>query len=202
MYLALYCLVYFFAGFGYLNLASFYNGLGKTRVTLKIGLITFILVATLTPVLTITNGVVGLVAAFLVANFVGTTYGAYVAKHRFNAQFDAPTVLKIGVASLASAVPIVLVRFAALPMFVGIFVGAAVYLLSYVTLIPLLKTITEPELDFLSRFVKEIRLLGYLGNTALRYERKMLRFALQDNKQEYIPIKGKSKQKNEQPPNM
>jgi hypothetical protein len=51
-------------------------------------------------------------------------------------------------------------------------------------------------------FVKEIRLLGYLGNIALRYERMILRFALQDNKQEYLPIKGEGKQKNEPPPKM
>jgi stage V sporulation protein B len=178
LFLALYSLLYLLMGFGYLNLASFYNGVGDTKMTMKIGLVTFIIVAALSPLAAQSYGVPGLIAAFLVANAVGTFYGAHVAKRKYSLQFDIPAVAKICLVSLMSAVPALLLRFAGFPMQYTLLVGAAVYLFTYLTLIPFMRILGETELDSLKNIFQHIGPLRRVGNIALKYEQKILNASL------------------------
>ncbi|MCK5628579.1 flippase, partial [Candidatus Bathyarchaeota archaeon] len=75
IFLAAYCLIYFLVGFGSLTLPSFFNGLGKTRETLKMGLFTFIPMAVLSPLLAVAYGVLGLILGIVLGYAIGTFYG-------------------------------------------------------------------------------------------------------------------------------
>ena len=83
-----YCLVYLLVGVGYLTLASFYNGLGETKVTMRISLITFVVLAVLSPLLTSVYGVLGLIGAYLIANASGQIYSSFYARRRYKIKFD------------------------------------------------------------------------------------------------------------------
>jgi O-antigen/teichoic acid export membrane protein len=178
LFLALYSLLYLLMGFGYLNLTSFYNGVGDTKMTLKIGLLTFIIVVVLSPLTAQSYGVPGLIAAFLFANAVGTFYGAHVAKRKYSLQFDIPSVAKICVVSIVSAVPALLLQYAGFPMHYTLLAGVLVYLFAYLTLIPFTRILGETELDTLKNIFHHIGPLRRIGNAAIRYEKKILSTSL------------------------
>ena len=182
LFLSLYCLLYFLVGIGYLNLASFFNGLGETKTTLKICLLTFLFVAFLSPLLTQVYGVVGLIFAFLLANTIGISYGAYFARKKYAVEFDSPAILKICIVSLLSAVPLLLIRLATLPTLFTLIVGSLIYLASYLTLIPLARSVTDTELRMVNGVLQKIRFLKPVSQVAIKYELKILNVALKNKK--------------------
>ena len=183
VYLSMYCLLYFSAGIGFLNLASFYNGIGETKTTLKIGVITFVLVALLSPLLAQTFAVPGLIAAFLIANVVGTSYGAIVAKRRHHVEFAMSAVGKIGVASFVSAIPLLLLRFSGLQLHYTLIAGSLIYLFAYLTLVPLMNIITESELENVSHIAHRTGSLKIIVVRALELERRLMRLSLSIRRQ-------------------
>jgi O-antigen/teichoic acid export membrane protein len=178
VFLSLYSLLYFSAGFGYLNLASFYNGIGETKMTLKIGILTFVLVALLSPFLALLFEVPGLIVAFLVANVAGTSYGAFVAKKKHNVEFAMSAVGKIFAASALSVIPSILLRFAGLQLHYTLIFGSIIYLLAYLIMVPLLNIITEPELENARHIVQRIGPFKIIAVRTLEFERKLLQVSL------------------------
>jgi O-antigen/teichoic acid export membrane protein len=183
IFLSLYCLLYFCAGIGFLNLASFYNGIGETKTTFKIGVLTFVMVAILSPLFARNFEVPGLIVAFLIANIVGTSYGAYVAKRKHNVEFAMPAVSRVFVASIVSAIPSIILRFAGFPLHFGLIAGSLIYLFAYLTLVPLMNIITESELEDALRIVRRIGPLKIIAVRALEFERKLLYVSLSIRRQ-------------------
>jgi len=176
LFLATFCLVYFLVGLGYLTLSSFYNGLGETKTTLKISLLAFITLVVLSPVLTKTYSVLGLIIASLTASTASTIYGSYVARKNFQLEFDARSIIKIYLISAVSSVPsILLLYLAPLPKLLNIMIGGLLYLFIYATLTPITKIITPSELQSASRIVQKVRLLSFIANPLLKYEEEILR---------------------------
>jgi O-antigen/teichoic acid export membrane protein len=178
LYLALYCLLYFAAGIGYLNLASFYNGIGETKTTFKIGALTFALVAVISPVFAYFFEVPGLIAAFLVANVTGTSYGAYIAKTKHKVEFSMSSVGKVFIASVISAVPAILLRLAGLQSYLILIAGSLIYLFSYLIIVPMMNIVTEPELESARFIVQRIGPLKIIAIEALELEQRIMRLSL------------------------
>jgi O-antigen/teichoic acid export membrane protein len=183
VFLSLYCLLYFSAGIGYLNLASFYNGIGETKTTFKIGVLTFMMVALLSPLFAQNFEVPGLIAAFLIANVVGTSYGAYVAKRKYNVEFAMSAVGRVFTASLVSAIPSILLRFAGLELHYTLIAGSLIYLFAYLTLVPLMNIITESELENARSIVYRLGPLKIIARRALELERRLLHMSLSIRRQ-------------------
>ena len=176
IFLATYCLLYFAVGIGYLTLVSLYNGIGETGTTFLISLTTFLGVAFLSPVLTQTYGVEGLIVAFLAASLIGTAFALARARKRFQIEFDARSLSKIYFASAVSAVPsLLLLRFMSLSNSADLAIGATLYLLIYITLIPLVRIVTPPELQTASRVLQKIRLLNVIAKPFLNYQQWVLK---------------------------
>jgi O-antigen/teichoic acid export membrane protein len=147
LFLSAYCLVYLLSGIGYLTLPSLFNGLGETKTTMKMGIITFILLTILAVPLTQAYGVQGLIIAFITASTAGTLYGAQKAKTKLRIDLDLKNTTKIYIiAAMSSSVPLVLGTAAILPSFLNIGFGGILYGLVYITLIPLTKIVTNQEL--------------------------------------------------------
>ncbi|NIS80164.1 MAG: oligosaccharide flippase family protein, partial [Anaerolineales bacterium] len=108
LYLAIYCLLYFQVGIGYLNLTSLFNGLGETRVTLKITLANVTTFVLLAPLLTSLYRVPGSILAFLISNSIGVLYGYYIARTRFEIELATRSLIKIYLVALASSLPALL----------------------------------------------------------------------------------------------
>jgi O-antigen/teichoic acid export membrane protein len=175
LFLATYCILYFLVGFGYLTLPSFYNGIGQTKITLKMSLITFITLAVLSPLLTQTFNVQGLIVSFLIASTAGTLYGSYTAIRKFQVTLEVSTLLKIyAVAAISTALPLCIITFANLPQLIAVTLSAILYLLIYVTLIPITKTVTPSELQTTIHTIKNVRLLYLIAKPILNYIQKIL----------------------------
>lgn len=180
LYLAIYCLIYLQVGLGSLTLTSLYNGLNDTRTTLVISLITFLALLVASPVMTIMWGVPGLIGAFVLATALGTLYGALRGKQKFGLRLcgiEVSIVARIYAVSIVSAVPsLLLTRFAGLSTIPSFVLGAAVYLLTYVTLIPLARVVVPSEVRSLNGIVAKVRPVGIVARPILKYVEKVLNF--------------------------
>lgn len=174
-FLAFSVLVYFLVGIGSLSLTSLFNGLGETRLTLWVALVNLFAVIALSPVLAPMYGVVGVVLASLVGGIVSALYAAYVGVHRFKIEFEAGPTLRIYLAGfLASLLPLLLLHFLWEHYIEVLIIGAALYLVVYATLMPLMRVINERELGALEKMTTEIRILNLAAKPVLRYMQKIL----------------------------
>lgn len=174
LFLSVYCLQYFLVGFGYLTLASFYNGLGETKITMRVTLITFVLLFSLAPFLTPAYGVIGLIVAFLIASTVGQLYSCYYAKKNFSIKFDIHGLVKIYLLSiLSSIIPIIISNFLHMSLFISFIIGALVYLFIYITFMPIIKIITIDELNQVYAIIKRIRFLSLFATPIIKYQKKI-----------------------------
>ena len=175
-FLAVYCLLYFLVGIGHLTLASMFNGLGETRITLKTSLIAFVVLVPLSPVLAYLHGVVGIIIALLVAHTSGTLYGVYIAKKKYQVKFARKSIIKVYAAAAVSTLPALLVlQFSPLHQLVTVILGGLLYLIVYLTLIPLIGTINKTELQMVTRVAQRIKPFAPIFKPLLKYEAWLLK---------------------------
>jgi O-antigen/teichoic acid export membrane protein len=172
--LAMYYLVYFLVGIGYLVLASFYSGIGETKMALRMSVIIFLVIAILSPFLTRMYGAPGLIAAYLLANTIGTCYGSFVARTKFHVEFGTRSIAKIYLISALSISPSLLLRFIHTSSLLALIIGAAFFLLIYLTLVPLAKIVNQQELNRVAQITEKIRVLRLIGKPILKYEQIIL----------------------------
>jgi O-antigen/teichoic acid export membrane protein len=175
IFLAIYCLLYFSVGIGYLVLPSLYNGLGQTKTTLKMSLITFFVLAVLSPPLTKTYSVPGLILAFIAASTTGTTYGLYHAVRNLKIELNMKTQLKIYLNSAISSIPpLLILNLTQLPKILNVALGGLLYLFTYLTLTPLTKTVTLPELKQTITITQKIPSLETIAKPIITYQQRLL----------------------------
>jgi O-antigen/teichoic acid export membrane protein len=173
-FLAFSVLAYFLVGIGSLSLTSLFNGLGETRLTLKVALVNLSVVAGLSPVLAPLYGVVGVVLASLTGGIISALYAAYVGVHRLRIEFEAGPTVRIYLAGfLASLLPLLLLHFLWAYYIEVLIAGAVLYLIVYVTLMPLIGIVDERELGALEKMTGKVRVLNIAAKPILRYMRKI-----------------------------
>jgi stage V sporulation protein B len=160
-FLAIYSSLYFLTGIGYLNLPSLFNGMGKTRETLKMNLVTFLLALSISPLTTSFFGITGLIFTIVFAYAMGSIFGMYRAKKILNVSFDLNRLYKIYVVAFLSIFPAILLvmDFGMIPKML---IGVVVYLFVYLTLIPLTKVVNRFEIQMLEKYVLKIKPLFIL----------------------------------------
>lgn len=174
LFLAFSVLVYFLAAIGSLSLTSLFNGLGQTRLTLKVALVNLIVVIALSPLLAQPYGVVGVVLANLAGGIASTLYAAYIGIHKLNVQFEATPTAKIYLAGfIASLLPLLLLHYMWNHYAEVFIIGALLYLIIYITLTPLIGIIDDRELTALERMTTKIRGLNKPAKPVLQYMRKI-----------------------------
>lgn len=175
VFLSTYCLAYLLVGFGYLTLASFYNGLGETKITLRVSLITFIILAIFSPVLSSIYGVQGMIIGYLIANTAGQTYSSFYARKKFKVKFDTHGILGIYlVSAISSILPIILIYFTNLSSIITLVIGVVFFLVTYITLIPLIRIVTISELKQATVVMEKIRILSSILKPIINYQQKLL----------------------------
>jgi len=177
LFLSIYCLLYLLVGIGYLNLAALFNGLGETRITLKRSLITVSLFAVLAPLSAQIYSVQGLIIAFLISSTIGTYYGTHIARTKFKIEFDTKSIIKIYLVSIISSFPaLLLLQFASIPKLFNVAAGGLLYLVTYLTLTPLTRTVTYSELEKATDILKEIKPLNLIIKPLIDYQKKILSY--------------------------
>jgi O-antigen/teichoic acid export membrane protein len=154
---------------------SLFNGLGQTGITMKITLINFATFAILAPILSAIYDVPGVIASSIISATISTTYAALIAKKMFKVEFDMKKAARIYAASgLSATIPLALVILTHLSDPLMLVVGVLIYLLIYITLVPLIGIIDHKELQTIKHLVQGTRGLSSLARPFLRYEEMML----------------------------
>lgn len=176
IYLSLHATLFLLIGLGYRVQISLFNGIGETRETLKISLIHFVFFTFSALYLTSVLGVVGLITSILTSNIMATVYGAYLAKSKYKVEFNYKSLIRIYLLALVSASPAFLcTRFLPFPPIFKILTAGAVYLISYLTILPLAHAITKQELQNIEVVIKKIGPLKSIANLILKYEYAIMR---------------------------
>jgi len=176
LYLAIYSMQFFFTAFGLLNLPSLFNGLGKTKETLKMNFSIFIVVMILAPFATKFFGIIGLIISILIGYGFGSLYGMVLGKRIFGLTINLKVPLKIFFASLLSAFPSTFLFSTFLSPILKIILGLILFFFLYITLIPLTRAITNLELDATTNLVEKISFLIII-KPILRYQKRILNFS-------------------------
>ncbi len=174
-FLSLFLVTYFLVGLGFNILGSFFNGIGQTKVSLRIAIVNSAILVVLAPLLTWSLGVYGMIIAILLSSTTGTIYSLYTAKKSFKIQIDTRTIAKIYLVSSVSALPLLVVR--GIPLnssIIKIAVGAAAYFGLYLLMVPMAKLITVTELEEIKKVLEKIRPLKYLAKPFIYYEEKIM----------------------------
>jgi O-antigen/teichoic acid export membrane protein len=176
LFLSIGCLPYFLVGMGYLTLPSLFNGLGETRITLKMTIINCLIVLTLAPILASVYAVVGVMITSLFSNLAAMLYAANVGRTKFKIEFDALSIARIYVVSTASAIPsLFLLWFTSMSDLIALIAWGVLYLLIYITLVPLTKIMGYYELQKATQITKKVRVLALIATPILKYQEKILR---------------------------
>jgi O-antigen/teichoic acid export membrane protein len=176
LFLSVLVIVYFLVGIGYLTLPSLFNGLGETKATLKMNLISFFVLITTAVPLAQMYGVVGLIVAFIISLLAGTFYGAYTARRRYQIEFDLKKTAKIYlISALAAVLPLLMKNVVALPNVLNLVIGSFVYLSVFITLMPLTNIVSLSELEKITLAIQNTPLLKHFAHFLIKYQRKIFR---------------------------
>ncbi len=138
---------------------------------MKINLVHFVLFILLAPYMVGTAKVVGLIVAILASNLAATAYGAYRAKSRYKIDFDYKDLVRTYLLALAPALPALLcTRLLPLQAIFKVVIAGTVYLVLYLTLLPLGGAITRQELQNLEPVMEKIGFIKPVANLILKYE--------------------------------
>jgi len=174
-FLSLYILTYLYTGAGSIVLSHLFNGIGETAIVFKWNLLNLLILLPLAPLLTMTYGVPGLIASLLTSNLLALAYGLTVAIKKLNVTLDLKASLKIYAASFLSAIPtLTFLHLTSLNNILNLVIGTILFLLSYLTLLPVTKAINQPDLDNFKRMFSKLKILWPLLKPAIAYEAKLL----------------------------
>ena len=175
-YLALYILSFLCSGLGMVVVGSFFNGQGDTRATLRMSLVDLGLTLPLALISTFLYGVSGLVTSVLATQLLSSTYGLFLAHKKYAVTVDWISSLRIGVASLSSALLVyIFIAFAliSIPIF-KLAVGGSIYMVSFLIFAPLLKVISKEDIRNLDELSKELTPIYPIAKRILNLEEKIL----------------------------
>jgi O-antigen/teichoic acid export membrane protein len=176
LFLSVLVLVYFLVGIGYLTLPSLYNGLGETKTTLKMNLISFFVLITVAVPLTQMYSVTGLITAFVISLVAGTFYGAYTARKRYQIELGLRKTAKIYlISALASVLPLLIKNVVNMSNIFSLVIGSFLYLSIFITLMPLTNVVSLLELEKISLAVRNTPFLKQFAYFLIKYQQKIFR---------------------------
>jgi len=175
-YLALHILSFLCTGLGMLVMGSFFNGQGDTKTTLRINLVNLGLSMPLALTMTFFYGVPGLVTSLLASQFLSSTYGLFLARKEYAVTVDWASSLRIGVASLSSALLVyIFTAFAPIPIpILKLAIGGSLYVTSFLAFAPLLNVISKEDIKNLDELLKELAPIYPIAKRILNLEEKIL----------------------------
>jgi O-antigen/teichoic acid export membrane protein len=174
-FLSLYCITFLYAGFGSIVLGSFFNGIGQTKVNFMATVIQAIFFIPLAFLLTRSYSVLGLIGAMLISNLPPLIYSLWMASKRFGVNIDFRSSSLIYASSFVSAIPLLLFSCLPLSPLVTLILSAAIYLLMYLTMMPLIGCIKSVDMENLELIFGKIKLIKPFVNAIMSYENILIK---------------------------
>ena len=175
-YLVLLSALYLLTAIGYLVVGSFLNGVAETKVVVLMSVVTLAIYLPLGPALAWLWGPLGLLIAYILSNAASTVYGIRQVSLKFDARIDLRASGRVLFAALAAAVPTVgLIQFDGVGVgAINLVVGGLLYLVVYLTLIPIVRAVDRQDVENLRTLMGSTRLIARLANPLFDYESKLL----------------------------
>jgi O-antigen/teichoic acid export membrane protein len=162
---------------GSLVLASFFNGIGMSRFTLYISIVAAITLAAGSFVLGVVFGLgaVGVMLALVVSNVAMTFSGLILSRRYLRTHLPLKPLLGLFSAGLVAFVAVSLLPTGGLPSALAILIDSAVYLVAYLTMVPLLRGVDESDLNRLSIAAETMGPIRRVFEVFLLYEKRILK---------------------------
>ena len=173
-YAALYSITFLFAGF-YLVLMSFFNGIGRTDVSLKVTLVQLPAIVLITPLLTLFFKVQGFIVSLIVSSIISLAYIAFIAYSKYELRFDFKSIVRIFIVSFVSSVitlPVTL--YLPSSYLVKLILSSVIFVLSYLTIVPVVGAIEQDDIKNIISITKDIELISKISKVILSYEERLL----------------------------
>jgi O-antigen/teichoic acid export membrane protein len=175
-YLQLLALAYLPIAFGYTVHAAFFNGFGRTRLTLVLYLAAAITLATGVPLFSILlhMGVDGVILATFLSYFIAWAVGTALARSYMQATLDLRANASILLVSAISYAATLLVPRILSSNVLTLIVYLVVFSAVYVTLAPVSRTINMQDIEIIDHTFRDVKFVGRVVSLILRYERLLL----------------------------
>lgn len=162
---------------GFTVTTAFFNGIGKTRLSLAVGGVGAGILFFGAPLLgsALNLGVDGLIYAQLISNAFSAVASLYFASRYLRATVDLRSIGAIFGASALGYLAMLLVSSLALPSILALLADALVFLLVYFTSAPLLRAIDAADVERLGAAFEGLGVFGKLLRPILAYELLLLR---------------------------
>jgi O-antigen/teichoic acid export membrane protein len=173
-YASLYSITFLFAGFS-LVLMSFFNGIGRTDVSLKVTLVQLPAIVLITPLLTLFFKVQGFIVSLIVSSVISLAYIAFIAYSKYELRFDFKSIVRIFIVSFVSSVitlPVTL--YLPSSYLVKLILSSVVFVLSYLTIAPVVGAIEQDDIKNIISITKDIELISKISKVILSYEEHLL----------------------------
>jgi O-antigen/teichoic acid export membrane protein len=173
IYLQLLAFSYLPLVFGLTVIPSFLNGIGKTRLTMYQNFIGAISLVTLAPILSGFTDlrVQGLIYSILASNLIVVFSGLAILSRVLKASIEIKSIISILIASILSYLAIVALQQLNLPVLIMPFVDFFVFLLVYLTLLPIFRGIDNSDLDRLATVIEELGYVAKIAKFLFKYEK-------------------------------
>lgn len=160
--------------FGFSVFGPFFQSNGKTLLNTILALSSVPPILILAPVLGKDFGPYGLIYAVIISDVITCTLTLLLSKRYLSATINYTSSLKIIAVSLISAIPSVLISQLSIPAVPLLTLQVVTFLVLYLTLSPLIRSINSADIERLSAASAELgpasRLIGFI----LRYEKRLI----------------------------
>jgi O-antigen/teichoic acid export membrane protein len=183
-FLSLSVLVYLFVLVGNISLGTFQSGIGKTKqimkqsfLSLAVGIpLAFLMVAYFNEIGGASFAIVGGILGALIASMPGMIWGLIWSWKNYHVKADFRVSLKIVAASILSALAAyLLISLVTIPWWIMLISGAVVFVLVYLTLIPLLGAVNHMDILNFQTMFSGLGAVSRVLNLPLKYMRRICR---------------------------
>jgi stage V sporulation protein B len=173
-YLSLYLITHLYAAIGNLSLFNFLNGQGKTRITLRMAIMTLFMGLLLGGTLISQFGVVGVILANLLAGIPSLIYGLLWIRKNFNATIDLLSSTKIFLASvIATGATYLLLTQLNFSYWIELFTGGIFFLAVYLVMAPMIRAVDKTDITRLRGMLSGLGPFSYVFNIPLKIMEKL-----------------------------
>jgi hypothetical protein len=172
-YTMLYSIMFLYTGFS-LVLTSFFNGVGRTDVSLKVALIQLPAVVSITPILTLFFNVPGFIFSLIVSGTISLAYTASLA-YKYGLRFNFKSIVRICAASLiSSATTLPISLYLPSSHLVKLVLSSTTFILSYLTITPVIGAVEQRDIAGLISITRDIKPVSKFSKMILSYEELLL----------------------------
>lgn len=168
LYLALVAITYLYSAFGKLSVWNLINSQGKTKVALKLSLVSSAVGFPSSLLLIPKFGVMGLIATNIITGIPVPLIGLWWIRKHFKVTFDWISSAKILLAAaFAAAITYTPIYLLTLPHWVELIIGTAIFLITYIITVPLTGAINKGDIQNLKEMLKALGPLFHAFNPLL-----------------------------------